>query len=202
MNPLRAVKNRTAPERRERARPIDPGHSVSPDRGTGIEGNSFMEPLFRTNDPQEARCYFEAKIAFSTGPGEVHAAMERGRRVGVDFNLIDVRAKKDYAAGRLPGATNLPEEEWETFAGLARDKVNLVYCSDGECHLAARAAVVFASAGYSVMEIDGGYRAWAKDRGYAVETSVVPEDGIPAGLKRTSSPPFRNSGRFANESIL
>lgn len=152
-----------------------------------------MDDLFRTNDPQEARKYFESKVNFTTGPNEVHTALEHGRRVGLDFNLIDVRAAEDYAKGHIPGATNLPEEKWPSFEGLSTDKLNLVYCYTIECHLAARAAAEFARAGYSLMEIDGGYRAWSEDYDYEIETKT--NDATP-GLKRSSE------GRFANESIL
>ena len=156
-----------------------------------------MENLFRTNDPAEARRYFIAKASFSTGPGELHTALESGRRPGVDFNLIDVRSAEDYAQEHIPGATNLPQDQWRSFKGLATDKLNLVYCYTRECHLAARAAVEFTGAGYSVMEVDGGIDAW-KNYGYATE-------GSSPGLTR-SRPPTRasdlNEGRFMNESIL
>ena len=158
-----------------------------------------MESLFRTNDPQEAHRYFTAKANFSTGPGELQTALEHGRRVGVDFTLIDVRSAEEYSKGHLPGAVNLPEERWSTFAGLANDKLNLIYCATVQCHLAARAGVEFTGAGYSVMEVDGGIAAW-KAHGFAIETIPV------GGLKRVTPPPFRgpheNDGRFANESIL
>lgn len=161
--------------------------------GTEIEKQRGMNTLFRTNDPQAARRYFEAKVNFSTGPGELHTALEHGRRVGVDFILIDVRDGSEFDKGHIPGATNLPETRWATFEGLATDKLNLLYGDTPESRLAARAAVEFARAGYPVMEIDGGYRAWSEDYDYPVET----KPNSAPGLKRSN-----DEGRYTNESML
>ena len=52
--------------------------------------------------------------------------------------------------------------------GLRKDKLNVLYCYSIVCHLAAVAAVEFASKGYQVMELDGGWRRW-KDEGFEIE---------------------------------
>jgi rhodanese-related sulfurtransferase len=160
-----------------------------------------MELNFCTNDPHEANRYFKAKARFSTGPGEVNYALEHGRRVGVDFTIIDVRHAEDFAKGHIPGAVNLPEGKWESFAGLAKDKQNLIYCYSPECHLAARAAVDFTDAGFSVMEIDGGFQAWSED--YELDVEVSPSSTPLVGLARADGPPKNeNDGRFSVESLL
>jgi len=38
--------------------------------------------------------------------------------------------------------------------------MNVVYCYSAVCHLAARACISFASRGFPVMEMDGGFEAW------------------------------------------
>jgi rhodanese-related sulfurtransferase len=106
-------------------------------------------------DPARAKKYFEDKMAFTTGPIELERAMKSG-----DVNVVDVRAAEDYDKGHIPGAKNLPKERWSTFEGLELERSNVLYCYSQVCHLAATAAVQFASNGYSVMEMEGGFEAW------------------------------------------
>jgi len=108
------------------------------------------------SDPQKAKEYFEAKMAFTTGPVELERMMKQGESI----NIVDVRAAEDYAEGHIPGAVNLPKDKWHTLEGLRKDKTNVLYCYSHVCHLAATAAVEFASKGYPVMEMEGGFRAW------------------------------------------
>lgn len=120
--------------------------------------------LFEPNRPREALKYFESKVAFTTGPVEVERALRDGERI----ILIDVRAAEDFEKGHVPGAVNLPEDEWTSLRGLSKDKLNVLYCYSVVCHLAARAAVRFAAAGFPVMEMDGGFESW-KDHDLPVE---------------------------------
>jgi rhodanese-related sulfurtransferase len=112
--------------------------------------------MFEPNRPKEAQRFFESKVDFTTGPVEV----DHGIRSGENFNLVDVRAKKDFEEGHVPGAISLPEDEWVSLRGLARDRLNVLYCYSQVCHLAARAAARFAAAGFPVMEMEGGFEAW------------------------------------------
>ena len=123
-----------------------------------------METETIHSNATQARDYFANKIAFTTGPIELHHQIEAGD----DIAIIDVRAAEDYAAGHIPGALNLPQDKWSSLSGLQRDKVNILYCYSVVCHLAAKAAIVFAENGYSVMEMDGGFEAW-KDNELPVE---------------------------------
>src|SRR4051794_36974878 len=106
--------------------------------------------------PEQAKNYFQAKLAFTAGPVEVARMLEDKEPV----NIVDVRAKKDFDKGHLPSAVNLPQEEWSNLQGLAKDKLNVVYCYSIVCHLAAKAAVEFSTRGYRVMEMEGGFEAW------------------------------------------
>ncbi len=115
------------------------------------------------NDPAKAREFFEAKMAFTTGPVELERMMKNK-----EVNVVDVRAAEDYAGGHIPGAVNLPKDQWASMNGLRKDKINVLYCYSQVCHLAATAAVEFAGKGYPVMELDGGWRWW-KDDGFDVE---------------------------------
>lgn len=114
-------------------------------------------------DPAKAKEYFEAKMAFTTGPVELERMMKNK-----EVNIVDVRAAEDYAQGHIPGAVNLPKDQWSALKGLRKDKMNVLYCYSQVCHLAATAAVEFAGKGYPIMELDGGWRWW-KDDGFEVE---------------------------------
>lgn len=108
-------------------------------------------------DIAKAQQYFAAKVAFTLGPVELHSLAEKG-----SVNIMDVRAKDDYDKEHVPGAKNLTKDKWDTFEGLDRDKTNIIYCYSQTCHLAANAAVKFASYGFPVMELEGGFEAWKK----------------------------------------
>jgi rhodanese-related sulfurtransferase len=107
------------------------------------------------NDAAGALRHFEDKLSYTTGPVELEREL-RSEKVRV----IDVRAKEDYEEAHIPGSLNLPQAEWGSLRGLERDKLNVVVCYSVVCHLAAKAAVEFAKQGFSVMEMDGGFKAW------------------------------------------
>jgi rhodanese-related sulfurtransferase len=110
--------------------------------------------------PRKAAKFFSAKMNFTTGPVELKNMIERGE----DISIVDVRSPEDYAIGHIPGAVNLPEEKWDTFAGLTREKVNIIYCYSEASHLAASAALAFAEHGYPVMELEGGFETWKQNQ--------------------------------------
>lgn len=106
-------------------------------------------------DPQKAKAYFENKVAFTTGPVELSRMIKSG-----EVNVVDVREAEDYEKGHIPGAINLPHDTWASATNLSRDKTNVVYCYSQQCHLAAKACVIFAEKGFPVMELEGGFNVW------------------------------------------
>lgn len=110
-------------------------------------------------EPALAKQFFSEKMAFTTGPVEVSHQIEEK----ADVNIVDVREAEDYEKGHVPGAHNIPQEQWSDVSALRRDQVNILYCYSQTCHLAAKAAVQFADKGFSVMEMDGGFEAWEKN---------------------------------------
>ena len=119
----------------------------------------------RVHSPEKARAYFEDKLAFTTGPVELDRWIKSGEN---NLVVVDVREAEDYNKGHISGAINIPKEEWDNPQGLSRDKTNVVYCYTQQCHLAANACVQFASKGYPVMELEGGFAVW-KEYGQEVE---------------------------------
>src|ERR1043166_6277857 len=125
--------------------------------------------MTRIHPPEKAKAYFEDKLAFTTGPVELDRWIKSGEN---NLVVVDVRAAEDFAKGHIPGAINLPKEKWDISEGLQKDKVNVLYCYTQTCHLAANAAFQFASRGYPVMEMDGGFDAW-KDADLDIEREAV-----------------------------
>lgn len=127
------------------------------------------------NDPQEAQEFFSRKLCFTLGPTEAEKLIIDG----VNATIIDVRQSEDYAKEHIPNALNLPEGRWSSLAGLSKTGVNVIYCYDQQCHLAARACFQFAHAGYPVMELEGGFAVW-KQKGLGVERGEVASDQLSA----------------------
>jgi rhodanese-related sulfurtransferase len=113
-----------------------------------------------TVSPERAARYFEEKLEFTLGPGELNEMMKRGERIRV----IDVRRAEDYQKGHIPGAMNMPKGTWSNTSKLGRDEVNIVYCYTEVCHLSASAAKEFAEKGYPVMELEGGFETWQEHK--------------------------------------
>jgi rhodanese-related sulfurtransferase len=116
-----------------------------------------METMNRVQDPAKARAYFENKMAFTTGPVELERMLKGGNGT---ITVVDVRAAEDFDKGHIPGSINLPKGTWDNPSRLSKDHTNVVYCYSQVCHLAASACVVFASKGFPVMELDGGFDSW------------------------------------------
>ena len=132
-------------------------------------------------DPRGAQQYFQNKLSYTTGPVEVSHMLESGD----DIVVIDVREAEDYAKGHIPGSINLPQAQWQTHNGLRKDRTNIVVCYSQQCHLAAKACVQFAGAGFPVMEMDGGFEEW-KENDLEIEKGAEPTAQRKTTLKHSS----------------
>ena len=117
-------------------------------------------------DIAKAREHFAAKQAFTTGPHELLGQIDRKE----DVVIVDVRFPTDYRKAHVPGAVNLPKGKWQTAAGLSKDKLNVLYCYNQTCHMAAEAALELLALGYRVAEMEGGFATWEAN-GYPVAAS-------------------------------
>jgi rhodanese-related sulfurtransferase len=136
--------------------------------------------MSRIHDPAKARAFFEAKLAFTTGPVELDRWIKAREN---NLVVVDVRAAEDFEKGHIPGAINVPKGHWENVQGLSREKTNVVYCYTQPCHLAANACVQFASKGYPVMELEGGFEAW---RDNELDIEEVPTNRLKKGNQQVS----------------
>ena len=117
----------------------------------------MQSTMARIHPPAQAKAFFEAKLAFTTGPVELDRWIKSHED---NLVVVDVRAAEDYAKGHIPGAINIPKDRWDNPQGLRKDKTNVVYCYTQQCHLAANACVRFASRDFPVMELEGGFETW------------------------------------------
>ena len=108
---------------------------------------------------EKAQDYFEMRLAYTLGPVELKAMMAKD-----NIKLIDVRQKADYDEGHFPDAISIPKDELkDRLDMLSKEDVNIVYCYNAQCHLAASAAYTLARNGYPTMEVEGGYKTWVED---------------------------------------
>ena len=116
-----------------------------------------------------AKAYFTQKMNATTGWHELSGMLERKE----DIVVVDVRYPGDFRKSRIPGAVNLPKGKWHEPKGLAKDKLNVLYCYNQQCHLAAEAALELVSRGYPVAEMEGGFATWEAN-GMPVEAPKQP----------------------------
>lgn len=110
-------------------------------------------------DFKKAQEHFNARNAFTTGPHELLGMIDHK----ADIVIVDVRLPSDFRKGHVPGAVNLPKGRWEKgadAAGLSKDKLNVLYCYNQQCHLASEAAELLVKQGYPVIEMEGGFATW------------------------------------------
>jgi rhodanese-related sulfurtransferase len=126
----------------------------------------------QVQDSTKAVEYFESELNFTTNPYGVNRALEEKAK---NITIVDVRDAQSFAQGHIPGAINIPYDKHEGFSGtetefpgLRKDGFNYVYCYMHLCNLAQKAAKKFASLGYPVKEMVGGFDEWKASK-YPVE---------------------------------
>jgi rhodanese-related sulfurtransferase len=106
-------------------------------------------------------------------PGNTVPKSSAGRRVGVDeFErlwreknpVLDVRTKKEFDAGHIPGAVNLDvnsPEFLQKISALDKKKTYLVHCAAGV--RSARACQKMSELGFEhLIDLAPGFREWEK----------------------------------------
>jgi rhodanese-related sulfurtransferase len=105
------------------------------------------------------------------------ALTERQARHDPSLFLLDVRTPEEFAAGHVPGAVNIPQNQIAShLTEIPKDKDVVLYCHSGR--RAGLAAEELAAAGYKrLYHLQGDMAAWVKD-GRPVEAAA---DKKPAG---------------------
>ena len=89
--------------------------------------------------------------------------------------FVDARPVEEYAELHIPGAVNLTPDSLKTggeqvLAGVAKDRLLVVYCGQVSCDAALKVAEGLQSLGYTqVAAFLGGFRAW-DEAGYPADT--------------------------------
>jgi rhodanese-related sulfurtransferase len=103
------------------------------------------------------------------GPEVAAARLARGEAIA-----LDVREPEEWAAGRIAGALHIPMGELSHRAGeLPRDRELIAVCRSGS--RSARVTDALERAGFRVVNLDGGMKAWRRSG-----LPVVPADGLVA----------------------
>jgi rhodanese-related sulfurtransferase len=91
------------------------------------------------------------------------ALLERQAKNDQSLFVLDVRTPKEYAAGHVPGAVNVPYDQVAShLAEIPKDKDVVLYCQSGR--RAGLAAAVLEANGYTKLEhLQGDIQAWLKD---------------------------------------
>ncbi len=93
---------------------------------------------------------------------------------GGDFLLVDLRSEREYAAGRLRGAVNIPCSRLRAeYCGLPRDRLVVFYCGRGSNSLLACSRL--APLGFWVADLAGGlacYRGKFLEEGPGAQGNV------------------------------
>jgi rhodanese-related sulfurtransferase len=115
----------------------------------------------------EALRHFQAALTFETDCWDVHDSMRTGQ---ADFVLLDVRSPSLFAAGHVPGATNLPHGKMveAKLAAYPADTVFVVYCAGPHCNGAHKGAIRLAALGRPVKLMVGGITGWV-DEGFTLQ---------------------------------
>ncbi|WP_037911292.1 rhodanese-like domain-containing protein [Actinacidiphila yeochonensis] len=131
-------------------------------------------------DPATAAAHFHRRFTFEADVSDVQADLATGQ---APFVLVDTRSKAAWDQGHVPGAVHLPTDDIPARAAESVPAGTLVvtYCWGPGCNGATRAAHAFASLGYQVKEMLGGFEYWARE-GFEVEDA--------AGLRRSAPDPL------------
>ncbi|OGO55275.1 MAG: ArsR family transcriptional regulator [Chloroflexi bacterium RBG_16_70_13] len=97
----------------------------------------------------------------------------RRARTG-DVVLLDLRPRKEYEAGHIPGAVSIPLEDLEAQLALLPPETEIVaYCRGPYCVLAPRGIALLRRHGYRVRRLEDGVGEW-RLAGLPVVTGVEP----------------------------
>lgn len=115
------------------------------------------------NNSEKAKKYFMKQLAYTLGPVELKDLMDEG-----SVKVIDVRNEADYEISHIPGSISMPYETIEANTDkLSKEETNVVCCYNQQCHLGARACLKLADYGYPCMHLDGGFKTWKEEFGFA-----------------------------------
>jgi rhodanese-related sulfurtransferase len=124
-----------------------------------------------------AAAAFVATCAFAGEPAVTPVSQDglvaRQAKHDASLFVLDVRTPEEYAAGHVPGATNIPFDQVPArLAEVPKDKDVVLYCRSGR--RAGIAADTLAAAGYKrLFHLEGDMEGWTA-QARPVERPMVP----------------------------
>lgn len=107
------------------------------------------------------------------------AAALRERIEAGEVTVIDVRSRRDYDAGHIPGALSIPHDEVERRLGeVPREKTVVAYCRGPYCVCADEAVRALLRSGFRAVRLDVGLPQWRAE-GLRVEPAANRSDLAP-----------------------
>jgi rhodanese-related sulfurtransferase len=105
----------------------------------------------------------QSTVAFMS-VAEVKAALETG-----NVQVVDVRPSFDFAGGRIPGSTSLPNKSFTTRAEQLDKNRRIAFLSEDGSQGKATARIALSMGFADAANIEGGFDAWL-EAGYPVHT--------------------------------
>jgi rhodanese-related sulfurtransferase len=153
---------------------------LSTGSGAGLVYNAFSTAGIPLRTPVQPS--FEEQISWSLHIQGLRVALADARQAfdHKEATFIDARSPRDYAAGHIPGALNLPVSEFESrsrevFKHLPKDARIITYCAGESCQSSILLArMLIEKLGYSRTQVFfDGWHAWGK-AGYPFVTGDSP----------------------------
>jgi hypothetical protein len=94
----------------------------------------------RFPDPAKAKEFFDQKMIFTTGLVELNGMLK-----DENVNVVDVRAADDFRQRSCARRGKFAQGKMGRVTRAEEDNINVLYCYTQQCHLAANAALEFAS---------------------------------------------------------
>lgn len=96
--------------------------------------------------------------------GKVVSREDVASLLKADAVLLDVRPKREFEAGHLRGAINIPIEDLRGRLGeLPKDRQVITYCRGEFCVFADEAAEILRARGFEVARLEGGWPEWQSE---------------------------------------
>jgi rhodanese-related sulfurtransferase len=141
-------------------------------KGRAKSGPADLPSVFSHHDPERQAREEEENAVNADAVPEV-SAEEASELAEAGALLLDVREADEWDAGHAPEAQWIPMSEVQArIDELPRDRRIVAICRSGSRSRALAGALL--GAGYDVVNVDGGMRAWA-----AEDLTVVASDGLP-----------------------
>lgn len=116
-------------------------------------------PMVQNDRNRDAGSYGFYEIGFQE-------ALERFQANAAVF--VDARAREDYRQGHIPGAVNLPDQQFDEFFGPFFEEIDperflITYCEGEHCPLSGSLAEKLREAGYDrVFVLQDGWGQWKR----------------------------------------